>query len=258
MLEKYKHLQFTPDYNVDSIFTPFYPGYYRNKTGLPSGKTVWSTVVTTWSGQRRLANHGEDSAIIEAEHEAERVTRSLYTTVPNWCSFYGVSCTSASIVSIDISSLGLVGTLPSSIGDLHSLTAFDVSTNTLSGTIPSSIGDWNNAIATIKMHDNLFTGSIPSSVGTLRRLVYLDLSVNSLFGTIPSSFSALNALTTLNLATNFLTMGSDAAVPSSTFSTNTKAGTLDLSQNCLTYGSFSALHCRPSSQPTSRKFMSLD
>ena len=185
------------------------------------------------------------------------VSRSLYSTVPNWCSFYGVTCTSVSITSIDVSGLGLSGFLPSSIGDIHSLQTFDVSSNSLTGTIPSTIGNWYSAITTIKMRANLFTGSIPSTIGFLKGLTDFDLSVNYLFGTIPSSISRLSALTILKLQQNFLTMGTLTIIPQNYLNSVTINSQLDLSQNCLAYSStsysFSVSNCRPSSQPTSRK-----
>lgn len=235
-----------------------FPFSSNHSAGLPSGKTVWSTVITTWSGQRRLAENGEEVSVTDAEHEAEMVARRLYSTVPNWCSFYGVTCTSVSITSIDVSGLGLVGSLPSSIGDIHSLQTFDVSSNSLTGTIPTTIGNWYNAITTIKMKANQFTGSIPSTIGFLYGLTDLDLSINYLFGTIPSSISRLSSLTILKLQQNFLTMGTLTTLPQNYLNSVTINSQLDLSQNCLAYSSttysFSALHCRPSSQPTSRKW----
>jgi Leucine-rich repeat (LRR) protein len=195
------------------------------------------------------------------------LSRSLFTTQPNWCSFQGVTCgstaaTYASIISLDLHSLGLAGTLPTLIGNFHSLTAFDVSFNSLTGTIPSTISAWYYTVDNVQMQNNRFTGFIPSSIGALTKLTTLRIASNSLTGTIPRQMSSLKALSVLKLENNFLTMGKLDYVPVSTFSTTTSdSSSFDISNNCLSYvntlnpaTSTSAKNCRPTSQPTGRKY----
>jgi hypothetical protein len=218
-------------------------------------------VTTTWSGQRRL----QDAA---AEETSLDLSRSLFTTQPNWCSFQGVTCgstsaTYASVISIDLHSLGLTGTLPTVIGNFHSITAFDVSFNSLSGTIPSTISAWYYTVDSVQMQNNRFTGFIPSSVGALTKLTSLRIASNSLTGTIPNQMSLLKTLSVLKLENNFITMGKLNFVPVSTFSATTSNGTsFDISNNCFNYvnpiqpaTSTSAKNCRPTSQPTGRKYL---
>jgi Leucine rich repeat len=228
-------------------------------------------VSSTWSGQRKLQDTAtvEASMIDAAANETSfELSRSLFTTQPNWCSFQGVTCgstaaTYASVTSIDLHSLGLVGTIPTLISNFHSLTKFDVSYNSLTGTIPSTISTWYNTIDSVQMQNNLFTGFIPSSIGTLTRLTTLKIASNSLTGTIPRQMSSLKALSVLKLENNFLTMGGTLRfVPVSTFSaTTSNSSSFDISNNCLSYvntlhpaTSTSAKNCRPSSQPTGRKY----
>ena len=219
---------------------------------------------TTWSGQRKLLNvAGTSDVALEAELEVSAVERSLFTTQPNWCFFQGVTCTTAtpSIESINLSGLGLVGTLPDSISNYRSLTSFDVSHNYISGTIPKTINTWYYTILNIKMNNNLLIGSIPSTIGPLTKLTLMNLNNNMLTGTIPTQMSLLVALTQLKLSYNFLTMGNLPNVPVSTFSTNTASSlNLDLSNNCLSYHFSNGYptntvgkYCRPTGQPTSRK-----
>jgi hypothetical protein len=81
-----------------------------------------------------------------------------------------------------------------------------------------------------------------------------NLYNNFLTGTIPSQMSLLTNLYHLELQTNYLTMGSETTVPSSTFSYATQSGLLGLQNNCLAYTSATypsqsttATHCKPTS-----------
>ena len=245
---------------------------------LSSSSTVWSTAPGSWTGQRRLHGHEESVSMLESESvfesaavyvasESMSVHRSLYTTQPSWCSYYGVTCgsvsgtsTYASVISISVSSLGLSGTLPSEIGSFGSMVSLYVGNNRISGTIPSSIGLMKSlgifnslynehtgsipasigslvALFIVNLDYNSLTGSIPTSISALTGLRYLSIYHNSLTGQIPSGMSHLTKLYYLDLHVNYLTMGSSTVVPTSTFSTATSAGTLDLSSNCLVYRS---------------------
>ena len=88
------------------------------------------------------------SAVSSTSDEVDSVQRSLSTSLPPWCSYYGVTCGTvsgsakyASVTSIALSGLSLTGTIPSSIGSLTSLTTLDLSSNLLASTIPSSFSN---------------------------------------------------------------------------------------------------------------------
>jgi Leucine rich repeat len=238
--------------------------------GLSTGKTVWSTAPGTWSGSRKLAGLEEpesDSFSAYVVSESMSVRRSLYTTQPSWCSFQGVTCGSvsgtssyANVLGIDLNSLALSGTIPSSIGSLLALTrlilyinsltgsippsissctgltALELYYNSLKGTIPASIGSVVS-LRTISLHYNSLTGTIPTAITALTSLTWLRMEVNSLKGQIPSGMSHLTLLQLLYLQVNYLTMGSSTVVPTSTFSAATSNGFLDLDSNCLVYRS---------------------
>lgn len=144
-------------------------------------------------------------------------------------SWGGVTCdTSLNVVSINLTLVGLSGTLPSSLGSLTSLETLILSGNWISGPIPESLYSLtklqnldlslNNLNLTISenignltsltnldLSSNLFTGSIPNNVALLVNLTNLNLERNSLSGEIPDVFSGLTVLTTLNLAYNQFT-----------------------------------------------------
>ncbi|XP_072952106.1 receptor-like protein EIX2 [Typha angustifolia] len=84
------------------------------------------------------------------------------------------------------------------------LLSLDLSSNYLSGTIPQEIG----GLATLKnlnLSGNRLTGDIPETIGGLQSLESLDLSNNELYGEIPPTLSALTFLSYLNLSYNNLT-----------------------------------------------------
>lgn len=66
----------------------------------------------------------------------------------------GVSCTGSTVVAIDLSFAGIVGSIPSNVGIL-------------------------TALASLSLIGNDFQSSIPAALSTLTALTYLDLSYNS-------------------------------------------------------------------------------
>ena len=126
----------------------------------------------------------------------------------------------------------LSGTIPSSFGLLTNLKKLFIPENKLTGTLPSSLGNMAQ-LDTITLYLNQLTGTIPSSLNNLAQLQEISLSLNQLSGTIP----ILNqpSLTALQLAINYLTMGSLAEVPSSTFGESVLRGILFLEENCLKF-----------------------
>ncbi|XP_043687825.1 probable LRR receptor-like serine/threonine-protein kinase At3g47570 [Telopea speciosissima] len=106
-------------------------------------------------------------------------------------------------LSLNLSYNFLVGSLPTEIGDLKSLSTIDISENRLYGEIPSSIGDCNS-LEHLYMRGNFFEGTIPQSLTFLKGLQDLDLSHNNLSGQIPKDLQNLLALRSLNLSYNNL------------------------------------------------------
>ncbi|XP_042514351.1 LRR receptor-like serine/threonine-protein kinase EFR [Macadamia integrifolia] len=106
-------------------------------------------------------------------------------------------------ISLDLSYNFLVGTLPTEISNLKSLSVLNISHNKLSGEIPSTIGDCNS-LEHLSMESNFFEGTIPQSLTLLKGLQDLDLSQNNLSGQIPKDLQNLLALQSLNLSFNNL------------------------------------------------------
>lgn len=131
---------------------------------------------------------------------------------------YGVTITGGDITSINIPSLNrVVGSLPSTIGNLTALTVLavegasspdPVNDNVIGGTIPTSICSLVNLTA-FKFFANNFSGPMPPEFGCLVNLQELGLYNKSnvpgnLVGPIPASWGAMTALKTLDLTHNDL------------------------------------------------------
>jgi len=80
-------------------------------------------------------------------------------------------------VSILLAGLKVVGTIPTSIGLLSTLTSLSISRNSITSTVPSQLGQ-------------------------LKLLASIDLSVNSITGYIPKTLCSDSALTSLSFGSN--------------------------------------------------------
>ncbi|XP_020242640.1 receptor kinase-like protein Xa21 [Asparagus officinalis] len=129
-----------------------------------------------------------------------------------------------------LSHVGL-GSIPSSIANLTSLTELYLYNNSLSGSIPSSIANLTS-LTVLSLYNNELTGSIPPSIGNLFSLTYLALDLNRLSGSIPHSLGRLSELRALDLFGNNLS----EVVPSSLWNLSSLSF-LDMSYNYHLSGS---------------------
>ncbi|KAK6774724.1 hypothetical protein RDI58_029963 [Solanum bulbocastanum] len=134
---------------------------------------------------------------------------------------------SNTLLELDISSTGISGELPDSIGTFSSLNILDMWGCQLSGHIPDSVGNLTQ-IRYLDFSNNHFTGHIPSTISKLKQLTFLGLSSNSFSGEIPDIFSNLQELSYLYLR-NSSFIGSFP----STIVSLTQLQRLDLSYNSL-------------------------
>ena len=115
----------------------------------------------------------------------------------------GVTCMNGEVVSLDLSGLSLTGTVPSSLGELSTLTSLDLSRNSLSKSLPTSLGDLSALVRLVLSQDSL-TGSVPPELGQLSQLTYLNLAYNELTGPVASELGQLSHLVSLNVSHNSL------------------------------------------------------
>ncbi|KAK6133278.1 hypothetical protein DH2020_032941 [Rehmannia glutinosa] len=109
-------------------------------------------------------------------------------------SWRGITCQGSSVVSVQISGLGLSGTMGYLLSNLVSLKTLNLAGNNLSGNLPYSVANMGSLIIWF----------IPFKMCTNTRH-FRDLSSNNLTGDLPPSFTSLTNLSTLQVQNNQLT-----------------------------------------------------
>jgi len=132
-----------------------------------------------------------------------------WTNNTNWKSgpvstWYGVTVTNGRVTELDLDNNNLVGIIPTSIGNLDSLTRLKLNWNALTGAIPPEIGNLSSLI-NLDLGDNQLLGSIPSELGNISGLRFLWLHNNQLSGVVPNSIYNLTNLNMLWLGGNQFT-----------------------------------------------------
>ncbi|KAJ4703975.1 Kinase [Melia azedarach] len=141
-------------------------------------------------------------------------------------SWKGVFCEESAVVSIDISGLGLSGTMGYLLSDLVSLRKFDLSGNNIHDTIPYQLPP---NLTSLNLASNNFSGNLPYSIAGMVSLSYLNVSRNSLSMTIGDIFGNLAGLATLDLSFN--NFSGDLPI---SFSSLSNISTLYMQNNQLT------------------------
>jgi len=119
------------------------------------------------------------------------------------CEWTGLECRAGRISRLDRGQNKLVGSIPSEIGRLTSLTHLNLGFNQLKGNIPQEIFNLSNLVH-LSLANNQLVGSIPTMISSLYSLSHLNLAYNQLTGTVPT-LKTLNKLTFVKLESNQLT-----------------------------------------------------
>ncbi|KAK9133238.1 hypothetical protein Scep_012766 [Stephania cephalantha] len=148
----------------------------------------------------------------------------------------GITCDGAAVVAIQVSGLGINGTMGYLLSNLLSLRTMDLSNNNIHDSIPYQLPP---NLTTLNLAGNNISGSLPYSISNMVSLNYLNVSRNSLVQSVGDMFGNLQGLSTLDLSFN--NFSSD--LPSS-FSSLSNLSTLHLQNNELT-GSLNVLAALP-------------
>ncbi|KAL8119464.1 hypothetical protein AgCh_016835 [Apium graveolens] len=151
-------------------------------------------------------------------------------------SWKGITCEGSSVVSIQISGLGLSGTMGYMLNSLGKLRTLDLSGNNFHDAIPYQLPP--NLTSLNIAHNNL-SGNLPYSIATMFSLNYLNASSNSLAQSIGDIFLNLTDLATMDLSSNNFSGDLPASVD-----TLSNLSTLHLQNNQLT-GSLNILSGLP-------------
>ena len=95
------------------------------------------------------------------------------------------------------------GSIPSTLGNIRSVSDLDIGSNFFTSSIPSSI-QYLTELTYLDLSSNSLAYSIPTAIFSLTRLRYLYLNKNKLTSSIPSAIGSLVQLQTVNVAHNLL------------------------------------------------------
>ncbi|GMN36388.1 hypothetical protein TIFTF001_005978 [Ficus carica] len=116
-------------------------------------------------------------------------------------SWKGITCEGSAVVSIEVSGLGLRGTMGYMLANLVSLKKFDLSDNNIHDSIPYQLPP---NLTSLNLAKNNLSGNLPYSFSSMASLNYLNVSRNSLAQSIGDIFVNLSGLATLDLSFNNL------------------------------------------------------
>ncbi|CAN8269921.1 unnamed protein product [Cochlearia groenlandica] len=190
----YKELSVVPDGSV--IFTSKWP--LEGLTTLNLSPKGGSSLVPLINGGEMFELIPLGGKTLVRDVNALNVIKSGFKNVPvDWngdpCmpknySWSGVTCSEGPrirIVTLNLTNMGLSGSLAPQVKKLTALSSIWLGNNSLSGSLPdfSSL----KMLKSLHLEDNLFTGNIPLSLGGLPHLRELFLQNNNLTGSIPNN-----------------------------------------------------------------------
>ncbi len=197
-------------------------GIAASSFSVINDSTLTAIVAAGASGSIAITNNNGTGSITGFTYQTPFQTDSLalvdlynstnganWTNHTNWLtaapvsSWFGVRVSNGRVTNLDLPSNNLVGSIPTSIGNITQLTYLDMQQSKLLGNIPTTIGNLTN-LTTLGLADNQLTGNIPTSIGNLTNLTSLFLHINQFSGTIPNTLGNLVNLQTLWLSQNNL------------------------------------------------------
>ncbi|GLJ09760.1 hypothetical protein SUGI_0115410 [Cryptomeria japonica] len=154
---------------------------------------------------------------------------ATWTSNVSFCNWKGISCSHRRqrVVSLNLSTVGLVGTISPSLGNLSFLRILDLSQNDLRGHIPHQLGSLSR-LQIVYLYTNRLEGSIPTTLSACHSITHMSLWENYLAGEIPSALGFLPNLVSIRLGRNNLT----GSIPD-TLGNISSLNYLDLDENNL-------------------------
>eukprot|EP01018_Ginkgo_biloba_P024492 Gb_17927 [translate_table: standard] len=141
----------------------------------------------------------------------DSVTHDPHNSLQNWmpnisfCSWSGVKCSKRRqrVVSLNITSMDLEGSISPLIGNMSFLQFLDLSNNSFHGNVPQELSRLFR-LQVLSLSNNHLGSLIPPQLGRLSQLRVLAMENNKLEGHIPSTLTGCRNLHTLALTYNYL------------------------------------------------------
>ncbi|XP_048423640.1 probable LRR receptor-like serine/threonine-protein kinase At3g47570 [Pyrus x bretschneideri] len=142
----------------------------------------------------------------------KRISEDPFHIMRSWndsihfCSWAGVTCNRITkrVLTLELESQKLVGSIPPSIGNLTFLTGINLRRNNFDGELPQELGRLQS-LQHLNLSVNSFSGKIPTNISHCTQLRVLELYSNKLIGPIPDQLSSLLDLNILLFDKNNLT-----------------------------------------------------
>ncbi|CAM6041740.1 unnamed protein product [Sphagnum compactum] len=128
-----------------------------------------------------------------------------------YCSWTGIACTSSTslinnsssvIISLNLSSMNLTGSLSSDLAQLKNLVSISVDSNNFTGDLPAEIVSLP-FLQFLNISNNNFSNYFPSNFSHLQYLQVLDCYNNNFSGPLPPDLWEIASLTHLSLGGNY-------------------------------------------------------
>jgi LRR receptor-like serine/threonine-protein kinase FLS2 len=125
-----------------------------------------------------------------------------WSTETNFCDWIGVSCSRRRqrVTALNLSFMGLQGTISPHIGNLSFLVYLNLRNNSFFGSLPHEITRLHR-LKILQLSFNQLEGEIPPTLHDCRMLEEIHLRNNRLTGVIPSILNNMSSLEVLNLNT---------------------------------------------------------
>jgi hypothetical protein len=131
----------------------------------------------------------------------QTVLAANWSTATNFCNWIGVSCSRRRqrVTALDLSYMGLQGTISPHIGNLSFLVYLNLRNNSFFGSLPHEISRLHR-LRILRLSSNQLEGSIPPTLHNCRNLREIHLSTNHLTGAIPSTLANMSLIRGLEFA----------------------------------------------------------
>ena len=161
-----------------------------------SAVAVRTNITTDQSALLALKGHITDPNKILA--------RNWSTSTPV-CNWVGIKCGAKHlrVTSLNLSHMGLSGTIAPQIGNLTFLFNLSFRNNNFHGSLPNELASLRR-LEVVSFGLNSFSGMLPSWLGFLPKLQVLYAYRNSFEGSIPESLGNISSLKVLHLSENNL------------------------------------------------------
>ncbi|CDP11033.1 unnamed protein product [Coffea canephora] len=138
--------------------------------------------------------------------DPQRIIPTNWSNSNSVCNWIGITCNTRHqrVAAINLSYMGIVGTIPPELGNLSFLVWLNVRNNSFHGHLPPELSRLHR-LKYINLASNDFEGEFPSWLGCLSAVWYINFEHNRFSGSLSGRLSNLTKLEVIGLGDNFFT-----------------------------------------------------